>query len=57
MDLGREKLLWTEEVWKLIDEAVHAEAHRTKSPPDSYRSTGRSVQYLSCPPTGSTRTR
>jgi uncharacterized linocin/CFP29 family protein len=30
MDLGREKLPWTEEVWKLIDEAVHAEAHRTE---------------------------
>jgi uncharacterized linocin/CFP29 family protein len=30
MDLGREKLAWTEEVWKLIDEAVHAEAHRTE---------------------------
>jgi uncharacterized linocin/CFP29 family protein len=29
-DLGREKLPWTEELWKLIDEAVYAEARRTE---------------------------
>jgi uncharacterized linocin/CFP29 family protein len=30
MELGREKLPWADEVWKVIDDAVYAEAHRTE---------------------------
>ncbi|MGH8604024.1 MAG: encapsulin [Gammaproteobacteria bacterium] len=30
MNLGREKLPWSQEIWDRIDQAVHAECQRTK---------------------------